>query len=129
MTDTWIVSKLSACKSSCDSISKSSPLKHRSSHLGLSIDLQTGSAGIEGRHLGDVVVLPLALLFLELEGDSADGTFLDALHEVGGEAGDFVAEAFGGDDGLGRVRKKWERVGGEDVRLHRLSSCWCGSQG
>ncbi len=76
------------------------PLKHKSSHLGLSIDLQTGSAGIEGRHLGDIVVLPLALLFLELEGDTADGAFLDALHEMGGEAGDFVAEAFGGDDGL-----------------------------
>lgn len=46
-----------------------------------------------------VVVLALALLLLKLEGDTADGSLLDALHEVGGETSDLVAEALRGDDG------------------------------
>jgi len=35
---------------------------------------------IEGRNFGHVLVLALALLFLQLEGDAADGAALDALH-------------------------------------------------
>ena len=37
--------------------------------------------------LGDVLVLALTLLLLELEGDTADGTTLNALHQVSGVAG------------------------------------------
>ena len=58
-------------------------------------------------HLGDawcgtqrtVVVLPLPLLLLKLEGDSADGSTLDPLHQVGRESGNLVAETLGRDDG------------------------------
>lgn len=52
--------------------------------------------------LGDVVVLALALLLLQLEGDTADGALLDTLHQVGGEAGDLVAKTPGGSVGLSR---------------------------
>jgi hypothetical protein len=40
-----------------------------------------------------------AYLFLEAEGDAADGALLDALHEVGGVAGNLVSQSLGLDDG------------------------------
>lgn len=45
------------------------------------------------------MILALTLLFLELEGDTADGTTLDTLHQVSGVTGDLVAKTLGGDDG------------------------------
>ena len=48
---------------------------------------------VEGGDLGDVLILALTLLFLKLEGDTADGAALDTLHQVCGVAGDLVAEA------------------------------------
>ena len=54
---------------------------------------------LEGRDLGDEVHSALTLLLLKLEGDAADGALVNALHEVGGEAGDLVAHALGGGDG------------------------------
>lgn len=54
--------------------------------------------GFEGRDLGNVLVLTLTLLLLELEGDTADGSTLDTLHQVGGETGNLVSESLGGDD-------------------------------
>ena len=54
---------------------------------------------LEGRDLGDEVHSALALLLLELEGDTADGALVNALHEVGGETGDLVAHALGWKDG------------------------------
>jgi len=65
--------------------------------LGLGIDLD--GRGVESRDLGDVVVLALTLLLLKLEGDTADGTTLDTLHQVSGVTGDLVAQALGGNDG------------------------------
>ena len=57
--------------------------------LGLGIDLELAGLGeVEGGDLGDVLVLALALLLLQLEGDAADGAALNALHQVGGVAGD-----------------------------------------
>lgn len=71
--------------------------------LGLGVDLQLARLGVlgevEGGDLGDVLVLALTLLLLQLEGDAADGALLDTLHQVGGVAGDLVAQALGGDDG------------------------------
>lgn len=68
--------------------------------LGVGVDLErAGGRGVEGRHLGHVLVLALALLLLQLERDAADGATLDALHEVGGETGDLVAQTLRGDDG------------------------------
>lgn len=64
---------------------------------GLLVDLDEVS--LDGGLFGDEVHAALALLLLELEGDAADWAPLDALHEVGGEAGDLVAEALRGDDG------------------------------
>ncbi len=52
---------------------------------------------LKGGDLRDEVHAPLTLLLLELEGDVADRATLDALHEVGGEAGDLVAHTLGGD--------------------------------
>ena len=69
-------------------------------HLGVGVDLQGVGVDVEGGDLGDVVVLALALLLLELEGDAADGALLDTLHQVGGEARDLVAETLGRDNSL-----------------------------
>lgn len=59
--------------------------------LGLSIDVELAVLGVLGEvqsgDLGDVLVLALTLLLLKLEGDTADGALLDALHQVGGVAG------------------------------------------
>jgi hypothetical protein len=59
--------------------------------LGLGVDVELAAlrvlGEVESRHLGDVLILALALLLLELEGDTADGTTLNALHQVGGVAG------------------------------------------
>jgi hypothetical protein len=69
--------------------------KHRWSiqltYLSVGIDLKASNRSVKGRNLGNVVILPLTLLFLELKGDTTDGALLDALHQVGGEARDFVA--------------------------------------
>lgn len=62
--------------------------------LGLLVDLELaglrGLGEVESRHLGDVLILALTLLLLELEGDTANGTLLDTLHQVGGVAGDLL---------------------------------------
>jgi hypothetical protein len=70
--------------------------------LGLAVDVQETAlvvAGVESRNLGDVLILALTLLLLKLEGDTADGTTLDTLHQVGGVSGNLVAQALGGNDG------------------------------
>lgn len=51
--------------------------------------------GVEGGHFGHEVEAALALLFLELEGNAAHRACLDALHQVGSEAGNLVAHALG----------------------------------
>lgn len=60
--------------------------------LGVLVDVEHARLGVlgevESRDLGDVLVLALALLFLELERDTADGTTLDTLHQVSGVTGD-----------------------------------------
>lgn len=65
--------------------------------LGLGVDVQLARLGVlgevEGGDLGDVLILALTLLLLELEGDTADGTLLNTLHQVGGVAGNLVAQA------------------------------------
>lgn len=62
--------------------------------LGLLVDLELASLGslgeVESRHLRDVLILALTLLLLELEGDTADGTLLDTLHQVSGVAGNLL---------------------------------------
>ena len=72
----------------------------RGTRLGVGVDLQGVGVDVEGGDLGDVVVLALALLLLELEGDAADGALLNTLHQVCCEAGNLVPEAFRGNDGL-----------------------------
>ena len=71
--------------------------------LGLLVNVEHTALAVLGkvqrRDLGDVLVLALTLLFLQLEGDTTDGTALDTLHQVGGVAGDLVAQALRGDDG------------------------------
>jgi hypothetical protein len=55
--------------------------------LGLGVDVELAGLGeVESRNLGDVLILALALLLLELEGDTTDGATLNALHQVGGVA-------------------------------------------
>ena len=72
--------------------------------LGLDIDVELAALGVlgevEGGDLGDVLILALTLLLLELEGDATDGAALDTLHQVGREAGDLVAETLRGNDSL-----------------------------
>jgi len=71
--------------------------------LGLLVDVELAALAVlrevEGGYFGHVLILALALFFLQLEGDAADGTALDTLHQVGCEAGDLVAKALGGNDG------------------------------
>lgn len=47
----------------------------------------------ESRNFGHVIVFAFALLFLQLEGNSTDGSTTDALHQMSYEAGDFIAQA------------------------------------
>jgi len=88
--------------------------------LGLAIDVELAALGVLGEvQSGDLrneLILALTLLLLKLEGDTADGTTLDTLHQVGGVAGNLVAQALGGDDsdlitdtlvGLEVERKPW----------------------
>ena len=42
---------------------------------------------VQSGNLWNVLILALTLLFLELEGDTADWSTLDTLHQVGGVAG------------------------------------------
>ena len=71
--------------------------------LGFGINLQLAAfvvlGEVEGRDLGDELILTLTLLFLQLEGDTADGSSLNTLHQMGGVSGNLVAKTLGGDDG------------------------------
>jgi hypothetical protein len=71
--------------------------------LGLLVDVESARLAVLGEvesgDLGDVLILALTLLFLELEGDTADGTTLDTLHQMCGVSGDLVPETLGSDDG------------------------------
>jgi hypothetical protein len=60
--------------------------------LGLAVDVElTAALGVLGEvqsgDLRNVLILALTLLLLKLEGDTADGTTLNSLHQVGGVAG------------------------------------------
>ena len=58
--------------------------------LGVGINVELAGLGlgdIESGDLRNVLILALTLLLLELEGDTADGTTLNALHQVSGVAG------------------------------------------
>lgn len=59
--------------------------------LGVLVDLELARlvvlGEVESRDLRNVLVLALTLLLLKLEGDTADGTLLDTLHQVGGVTG------------------------------------------
>ena len=59
--------------------------------LGLGINIKLAAlrvlGEVESRDLGNVLILALTFLLLELEGDTADGSTLDTLHEMGGVAG------------------------------------------
>lgn len=52
--------------------------------LGLGIDIEGAALAVLGEvesgDLGDVLILAFTLLFLQLEGDTADGASLDTLH-------------------------------------------------
>lgn len=56
--------------------------------LGLAVDVELAALGVLGEvesgNLGNVLILALTLLLLKLEGDTADGTTLNTLHEMGG---------------------------------------------
>jgi hypothetical protein len=57
-------------------------------------DETTRRSRVEGRDFRDIVVLPLAFLFLKLERNATDRAALDTLHQVGCKPRDLVAEAF-----------------------------------
>jgi hypothetical protein len=62
--------------------------------LGLVVDVQLASLGeVESGDLGDELVLALTLLFLKLEGDTTDGSSLNALHQVGGVTGNLYIQS------------------------------------
>ena len=68
--------------------------------VGVNVELtRLGLGDIESGDLRNVLILALTLLLLKLEGDTADGTTLDALHQVGSVTSDLVAKTLGGNDG------------------------------
>jgi len=70
--------------------------------LCLNIDVELSAlvlGNIEGRDFGDVLILAFSLLFLELEGDTTDGTTLNTLHQMGCVSSDLVAETLRGNNG------------------------------
>ena len=98
-TETWTESKWRAWRRSCNHdqfLSTQARVfgNRGGTHLGVRVDLEAGGGGVERRDLGDVVVLALTLLLLELERNTTDGTLLDTLHQVGREASNLVAKAF-----------------------------------
>merc|ERR1712022_58467 len=72
---------------------------HGAKHvLGVGIDLDALlDLEVHGGDVRDVVETLLTLLLLELQGDTLHGSTRDALHHVGGEPRDLVAETLGGD--------------------------------
>jgi hypothetical protein len=51
--------------------------------LGVDLELSGFALGeVEGRNFGDVLIFSLTLFFLELEGDTTDGTTLNTLHQM-----------------------------------------------
>jgi hypothetical protein len=58
--------------------------------LGLAIDIELPALGVlgevESRNLGDVLILALSLLFLQLKGDTTNGATLDTLHPKDSES-------------------------------------------
>ena len=62
--------------------------------LGLGVDIELTALGVLGEvesgDLGNVLILALTLLLLQLEGDTADGATLDTLHQVSGVAGNLL---------------------------------------
>ena len=60
-------------------------------HLGVGVNVQTGLSNLQGRDVGDVLVLPFPLLLLQSERDSSDGSLLNSLHQVGGDYGSTAA--------------------------------------
>lgn len=69
-------------------------------YCGVLVDLQACCTRVKSRYLRHVVIFSLALLLLELERNTTDGPALNTLHQVGGEAGDLVPEALGGNHSL-----------------------------
>lgn len=59
--------------------------------LGLLVNVELAAVRVlgevESRDLRNVLILALTLLLLQLEGNTTDGTTLDALHQVRGVAG------------------------------------------
>jgi hypothetical protein len=47
---------------------------------------------VEGRNFGNVLILSLTLLFLELEGDTTDRTTLNTLHQMRCVTGNLIIE-------------------------------------
>ena len=71
---------------------------HHLEHLlGLGVDLD--DVLLESGDVGHVVVPPLPLLLLQLDGDAAHRRPLQPLHEMRDEAGDLVAQRLRGDQG------------------------------
>eukprot|EP00467_Chlorarachnion_reptans_P024516 CAMPEP_0114500120 /NCGR_PEP_ID=MMETSP0109-20121206/7788_1 /TAXON_ID=29199 /ORGANISM="Chlorarachnion reptans, Strain CCCM449" /LENGTH=145 /DNA_ID=CAMNT_0001677747 /DNA_START=320 /DNA_END=757 /DNA_ORIENTATION=+ len=65
--------------------------------LSVLADLDAGR--VDFGFLRNAIHSTLALLLLELQGDTPDGTISQTLHEVSGEPGDLVPQALGRDGG------------------------------
>ncbi len=75
--------------------------------LGVDVELTAFRLGeVEGGDLGDVLILALTLLFLELERDTTDGSTLNSLHQVGGVASNL-------DEGICQlvvIQRRWREL-------------------
>merc|ERR1712228_787586 len=71
---------------------------HHLQHL-LSLSVNLNNILFQSRHFRNVVVPPLPLLLLQLDGDSSNSAALEALHQVSDETSNLVSEGLGGDEG------------------------------
>lgn len=96
-------------KSSGTSLSRDSNSLHRNLEAqrldqvgGFSVNFQLTVGGVrqvQSRDFGDVLILSFSFFFLQLEGDTSDGTLLNSLHQVGGVTGNLVSQSLGLDNG------------------------------
>jgi hypothetical protein len=78
--------------------------------LGLVVDIQLASLGeVKSRDLRNELILALTLLLLKLEGDTADGSTLNTLHQVGGVAGNLFWSMLA-IDGLSFLRRPFHSL-------------------
>merc|ERR1711893_93492 len=67
---------------------------HHLQHL-LGLGINLNDVLFQSRNIRNVVVPPLSLLFLQLDGDTTDSAALQTLHQMGDETSNLIPERLG----------------------------------